>query len=106
MIAGFYRAMMETLSGPIGRIALLGLIVFFLQLLPWPDITEYLTIIPLAINVIYFMDPLLNLSAGFIVVTLIVSIEVLFLGFKIFKSIINFITSGHWTKDENPRDYG
>lgn len=78
----------------VARAGMLALILFIITLFPWPDITPYLGFITNSINMLYFLNPMLDMNTAFLLLALSITIEVLWYSYKLIRGLIHFVASG------------
>jgi len=76
------------------RIGFLALIILVLPGLPWPDITPYLGYFQQLFNLLYFLNPLMNIDLLFIFGKAIMIIDILIIVRSLALAMIQFITTG------------
>jgi len=76
------------------RIALLALIILVLPGLPWPDIEPYLGYFQQLFNLLYFLNPMMNIDLLFILGKAIMLIDMLLIVRTLIIAMIHFVTTG------------
>ncbi len=78
----------------IARGALILLMLAVIKLFNWPDITDYLVFIQDGVDLIYFMNPIMDLTTGFFVLKLILGIEIAYYAWLLLMALIHFMMTG------------
>lgn len=93
------------LSGAIGiliRIFMLVILILIIIGFPWPDISEYLLIIPLIVKKLWFLDWAINIPLVFIAAKINIAIMIFLLTKQIVIKLGHFITSGVFYSAPDP----
>lgn len=88
----------------IARVALLFLAILVISLFPFPDIEPYLMFVDDAINKLYFLNPIWDMDTFFTITKTIFLLEIIYLGWKLSKLLIGFVSSGSFNTRSNDDD--
>jgi len=81
----------------IGRTTILILVAGLLSLFPWPDISSFLIYFQRFVDLIYFVNPLVDIDTLFLSIKIVIGVEIIFLAWKILVACAHFITSGSFS---------
>lgn len=95
---------MASLLIVVARAGMLALIVFIVTLFPWPDISPYLDFVSDSINVLYFMNPMIDMDTAFTLLFFSITIEVLWYSYKLVRGLITFVASGSFGNEAAAKD--
>lgn len=92
---------MSSFLAYVGRIGMLLLFVVFLMGLSWPDITLYVTYIAYPINLLWFLNTFIDMTAVFAVTKVALGLIFYVFSLKIIKALIHFVASGSFRGASN-----
>ncbi len=81
----------------VGRIAIIVVVMLILAALPFPSIQPYLIFIQDGVNMLYFMNPIMDMDTAFGIIKFILTVEFIYYGYKLLMAITHFVTTGHFS---------